>query len=445
MPTTPGLFVVLEGISGSGKSSLGERLAGQAGWTRVVTITPDLEATLDAVDRHTSARSHMEFWLALQYALRERIEPMIEAGTNVVLESYLYRTLASHAVLISEPPPPIDWTLALKPDIAIWLDVEEMERSRRLSGRDGGRHKSPWHRTVNVRQAEVRRNYASMFPDLVRLDTTEQSIETVYAKARELISSVHLAKEANALLLKDETAVKPWLVRGDARPIVVSFSGIDGSGKSTTARRVAKTLRRLGSPAEYAVPTYRNLQTIREHCVRCFGSKYAYATRLTGDFYLAALTLDWMQWLEREVPRFDPGTILCTDRYLPDVLAQAVRHGASTGWVRELLTRLPPADACYLLNVGPVEAASRLDSRSSDPRNPLEDDGALRLLYAGLLEARQSFAMIELDGSLDKNAVVEVVVADLRRQGLICSRMGQDGGGSHRGDVREAAATRPPT
>jgi hypothetical protein len=40
----------------------------------------------------------MGFWLALQYAIRARIEPILLAGRNVVLESYVYRTIASHSV-----------------------------------------------------------------------------------------------------------------------------------------------------------------------------------------------------------------------------------------------------------------------------------------------------------------------------------------------------------
>lgn len=78
----------------------------------------------------------MGFWLALQYAIRARIEPDLLAGRNVVLESYVYRTIASHSVLIDGHPPKVNWSRALEPDLAVLLDAKEPVRLARIGARD---------------------------------------------------------------------------------------------------------------------------------------------------------------------------------------------------------------------------------------------------------------------------------------------------------------------
>jgi thymidylate kinase len=134
--TQRGVFLVLEGISGAGKSTLAARFASLPGWIKEATITPDLTGLLDTIDVHATAADHMGFWLALQYAIRARIEPELLAGRNVVLESYVYRTIASHSVLIDGHPPKVNWSRALEPDLAVLLDAKEPVRLARIGARD---------------------------------------------------------------------------------------------------------------------------------------------------------------------------------------------------------------------------------------------------------------------------------------------------------------------
>jgi thymidylate kinase len=180
-----GRFVVLEGLSGAGKSTVAEALAVTLpACTVVAAITPEIEPLRAAADRR-SVQARMRFWLAVHYGLRRRLEPLLNDGVDVVLDSYVYRTLATHGALGADPVPTVDWDAALVPDLAVHLLVAEKERRRRLRVRDGARPKSPWHAAMEARTADILRRYARF--GLREVDTTGITVAEVVTRILALL------------------------------------------------------------------------------------------------------------------------------------------------------------------------------------------------------------------------------------------------------------------
>jgi thymidylate kinase len=193
-------------------------------------------------------------------------------------------------------------------------------------------------------------------------------------------------------------------------PLLVSFSGIDGSGKTSHARRVAERLRELGVTAAFSVPRYRNLDAVREHHRRVHGSPYAYDTRMDGGLYLGALVADWLAFvdgLHAEPPAGSP--VLCLDRYVPDVLAQAVRHGADVDAVARTVVDLPPALCSFYLDIEVADALTRLDLRAEKPRTVLDSEDGLARLLRGYRTTRHHWPAETLDATRPLEETVEAV------------------------------------
>lgn len=192
---------------------------------------------------------------------------------------------------------------------------------------------------------------------------------------------------------------------------VVSFSGLDGCGKTSMAREVATALRDKGIPAEAASPRYRNLNAIRQECTRRWDSPYAYATRLPVDLHMAALVLDWLEWASTKYAAISPAVITCVDRYAPDVIAQSFRHGSNLQLALQVLPVLPRPALAVLLDVPVGVAAERLDRRERPPRNELESDEALERLAVGFDMCLAFCDVTRIDAARPLPEIVPQVVA----------------------------------
>jgi dTMP kinase len=157
------LFVVLEGLSAVGKS------------TTAPLVADTLDAVLASAPPHLAAlrtrlddgglMARMHFWMMCNYAVSDQVRELLAAGRSVVVESYFYRTLATHAAMGVDPMEHVDWDRAVTPDLAVLLTVGEHERQRRLVRR----HLGPWARLEEQHVEVTRRTYESF--GLTRLDT----------------------------------------------------------------------------------------------------------------------------------------------------------------------------------------------------------------------------------------------------------------------------------
>lgn len=192
-----GVFIVLEGIDGAGKSTQAKMLAewfeerghevvltkeptdtafgklirrlvltgGRVGIIDGAKISHEAEALLFAADR----AEH----------IHKLIRPSLKEGKVVISDRYFYSSLAYQWARGLD----LEWLIdlnrfAIRPDIAILLDIPAKESMRRIKGRA---IKTEFDRIFEL-QRSVRDNYlklAEMFPE-IRIVNAQNSVEDIH-------------------------------------------------------------------------------------------------------------------------------------------------------------------------------------------------------------------------------------------------------------------------
>jgi thymidylate kinase len=186
-------------------------------------------------------------------------------------------------------------------------------------------------------------------------------------------------------------------MRGKRRPIIVSFSGIDGAGKST---QIARLYHRLtGAGLRVLVLTFWDDVAVFGRARGCFsravfksekgvGSPEApvrrrdknvqswYMTPVRFLFYfMDALALRRSTVISRRAQ----ADVIIFDRYLYDELANLrLQHRAGRIYARWLMNLVPRPDVAYLLDADPEQARKR------KPEYPLEFLHSNRAAYLAL-------------------------------------------------------------
>lgn len=213
------LFIVLEGIDGSGSTTQGDRLSQwlrERGHKAYFTHQPSggpagmlIRLALSRRLRGLSAETHDDlnppqtptdldpYTLALLYAadrmdhVSTEILPNLSRGTVVVCDRYLLSTLAYQGLSVPE-----DWLLSInrfapKPDLCIFLDVpveyskERMKRTRWTKELYEGEDTLRMIRERYLRLITTMRDHLG---DLAIVDAT-QPISTVAKKIRSIVES----------------------------------------------------------------------------------------------------------------------------------------------------------------------------------------------------------------------------------------------------------------
>ncbi|WP_440059920.1 dTMP kinase [Thermogladius sp. 4427co] len=142
-----GLFIVLEGLDGSGKTSIARMIIenlSRAGIRAVYTYEPYDSLIVRAI-KGEYAKYRDAYVDALAYALdrlihwKTTIEPALREGAVVVCDRYFYSSVAYQTASGA----PYEWVLevnryAPRPDIAVYLDVDPrlgLDRKKGLESR----------------------------------------------------------------------------------------------------------------------------------------------------------------------------------------------------------------------------------------------------------------------------------------------------------------------
>ncbi|AJC71064.1 thymidylate kinase [Thermococcus guaymasensis DSM 11113] len=206
-----GIFVVMEGIDGAGKSTQAKLLAKwfeKKGYEVVLTkeptdtafgklirrlvLTGGKEGIIDGA-RISHEAEALLFAADRAEHVHKLIKPSLESGKVVISDRYFYSSLAYQWARGLDLKWLIDLNrFAVRPDLVVLLDLPVKESMKRINGRG---IKTEFDKIVEL-QKKVRENYlklAEMFPE-IKIVNAQNSIEDIHRDIVGLVEQEILSK-----------------------------------------------------------------------------------------------------------------------------------------------------------------------------------------------------------------------------------------------------------
>jgi dTMP kinase len=180
----------------------------------------------------------------------------------------------------------------------------------------------------------------------------------------------------------------------------VALVGVDGSGKTTQAHRLAAALTERGVPASY----WQNAGGRRwfGRLAQRLGRADAQALLGRTGLLLAESALRWLAIARALLRSALGGRVAVMDRYAVCQYARIRSHGAPH-WepmARIAYSVFPPPDVTFLLAVDPAEAWRRIEARGTDTET-LEFLTTSASAYRSMPES-QTFVVVDANGTPDE-------------------------------------------
>jgi len=187
------------------------------------------------------------------------------------------------------------------------------------------------------------------------------------------------------------------------RGIFICIEGIDGSGKTTQARRLVKNLKLRGFNAVYTTEPSRGR-------VGEFIRRYVLDRKKRLPIAVEALLFaaDRVDHVETSVkPALENGEIVVCDRYIYSTLAYQGAAGLSLDWIEQINRFALVPDLALFLDVPPEVMVERLHRKRS-VMETLENQRKVREVYMTMVDSGR---LILIDGSKPIHDVAENALA----------------------------------
>jgi dTMP kinase len=206
------------------------------------------------------------------------------------------------------------------------------------------------------------------------------------------------------------SVLKPREERGK----FVVYEGIDGSGTTTQASRLANHLRAQGVPVcETSEPTRGPFGAVIRQALegRLEVDERALAVAFAADRYDHLFSTD-----RGIVARLNAGTWVVCDRYVLSSLVYQAANGMTAEWVQSINRYAVPADLTIFIDTPVDECLSRLSARGSIPDRYEREEMLLAVLEryrraTSTSDAESPLVVVDGKGSVDDvlDATLELV------------------------------------
>jgi dTMP kinase len=184
--------------------------------------------------------------------------------------------------------------------------------------------------------------------------------------------------------------------------VFICIEGLDGCGKTTQAKLLAKKLRKSHNAVYTAEPSRGKIGTfIRKRCL--YGEK-----RLSTVVEALLFAADRVEHVENEVlPALNEGRLVVSDRYVYSSLAYQGAAGLSVEWIEQINEHALKPDLAVFIDVDPKTVMRRLKPK----RSVMEKMETLQKVRDVYLKFVTKGELIRLDGNRDKDEVAEALSA----------------------------------
>lgn len=180
------LFIDIEGLHGVGKSEIVMGVARAINAEYIPTVPDEFEDVRKVFNQTDNVNARYCFFLAAVLYSSDKIRQALIAGKNVVVESYLYRTIAFHKGMGAKIDVSLPYDVPM-PDVTFHLRCSESVRAMRLINRNNGSpRKGQYDLLAENNQQRILEEYKK-FP-MVEVDTTNKQpgevIDTIKNKIK---------------------------------------------------------------------------------------------------------------------------------------------------------------------------------------------------------------------------------------------------------------------
>ena len=192
--------------------------------------------------------------------------------------------------------------------------------------------------------------------------------------------------------------------------MLITISGIDGSGKTTLCKTITEELISKGFQAKACMPDYICNNLMKEFAKNYYGDPYAYVPNFS-EIYINGLFVDWLDTYDKILKK-PTDEILIFDRYLFDFLAQAIHYQVKPISLLKMFTLFPYPDISFFISISPSLAFERLNIRSHPNMHHLESLENLEILneaYNNVMEKVQWTPKV-VSGLEDINLILDIII-----------------------------------